>query len=185
MLHGGSGNLENGGSYLTMTSPDGTDFSVVIETAHAQCPVCSANNAAAPGAKDACAGEGPAECAASSVCRVDPGDSSCSTTPVASNVTQSVTIALLGTLARTVQTVHVWHTNNSTRSFFYVGAFSVKDGAITLAVEPESIYTVTTTAGQCCLESGIPFLSENLLEDADGLLLRRGEAACPWPPSVR
>lgn len=113
MLHGGSGDLAQGGSYLTMVSPDGRDFSTIIETGHAHCPVCSANNA----------GGG------------------------ASNVTQRVSIRLLGAVART-ETAQVWHTDNDTRSFVHVGPAVVHAGAVELAVAPESIYTVTTTTGQ-------------------------------------
>ena len=113
MIHSGSGDLAQGGSYVTMVSPDEKDFSMILETGHAHCPVCSANNA--------------------------PG--------VASNVTQTVSIGLLGDLALT-RTVQVWHTDNDTASFAHVGSVPVIAGVISLAVAPESIYTVTTTTGQ-------------------------------------
>ena len=44
MLHGGSGDLAHGGSFLTMVSPDGDHFSTIIETGHAHCDHCPANN---------------------------------------------------------------------------------------------------------------------------------------------
>jgi hypothetical protein len=40
MLHGGSGNLEGGGSYVSMVSPSGADFTVVVETGVAKCGHC-------------------------------------------------------------------------------------------------------------------------------------------------
>jgi hypothetical protein len=85
---------------------------MILETGHAHCPVCAANNAPA----------------------------------VASNVTQVVSIELLGSLAH-AHSVHVWHTNNSSKTFVRSSA-SVDAGVVTLSVEPESIYTVTSTTGQ-------------------------------------
>ena len=41
MLHGASGDLAQGGSFLTMVSPDGKDFSMVVETGHAACHHCN------------------------------------------------------------------------------------------------------------------------------------------------
>ena len=41
MLFSGAGNLSKGGSYLTMVSPDGADFSVIVETGMAACDHCS------------------------------------------------------------------------------------------------------------------------------------------------
>ena len=35
---------------VSTVSPDGSDFSVILETGHAHCPVCSANNAPAAAA---------------------------------------------------------------------------------------------------------------------------------------
>jgi hypothetical protein len=98
-----------------MTSPDGADFSMILETAHAHCNVCSANNAPT----------------------------------VAANATQTVHIHLLGGLAQSHSVLHVWHTNNSTRSFNQLEPLRVDAGGLaTLTVEPESIYTVITTTGQ-------------------------------------
>lgn len=45
MLHSGSGDLKGGGSYVTMVSPSGDAFSVIIETGMAECHHCPANNA--------------------------------------------------------------------------------------------------------------------------------------------
>eukprot|EP01047_Picozoa_sp_COSAG01_P036908 COSAG01_NODE_2902_length_6891_cov_3.810218_8_plen_245_part_00 len=41
---GGSGNLTHGGSYVTLVSPDGDHFSTIVETGHAHCDHCPANN---------------------------------------------------------------------------------------------------------------------------------------------
>lgn len=113
MLHGGSGDLALGGSYVTYVSPNGTHFSTVIETAHAHCNHCPANN--------------------------DP--------KTASTKAQDITIRLLGGLRQAPQ-VYVWHTDNATNTFVNLGSTPVKAGAVTLTIEPASIYTITTTTGQ-------------------------------------
>lgn len=66
---------------------------------------------------------------------------------VASNATQTVRIELLGSLAFG-RTVHVWHTNNSSKTFVHRSVSVNASGVLTLLVEPESIYTVTSTTGQ-------------------------------------
>jgi hypothetical protein len=64
----------------------------------------------------------------------------------ASTVAQKVSITLLGAMALS-KTVHVWHTTPNA-SFVNLGPFPVNAGMVALSVEPESIYTVTSTTGQ-------------------------------------
>lgn len=85
----------------------------IVETGHAGCNHCGANNAAS----------------------------------AASTSTQQLSITLAGDLAST-STVEVWHTSNTTM-FEHTGkGVSVSGGKLTLSVDPESIYTITTTTGQ-------------------------------------
>eukprot|EP01048_Picozoa_sp_COSAG05_P008776 COSAG05_NODE_686_length_7932_cov_3.338823_9_plen_321_part_00 len=93
-------------------SPEADHFSTIIETGHAHCDHCPANN--------------------------DP--------KVASTIAQDISIRVLGVLA---PSVHIWHTDNDTHTFAHVGSFPIKaNGVVTLTVQPESIYTITTTTGQ-------------------------------------
>lgn len=111
ILHGSSGDLVAGGSYLTMVSPGGKDFSMIIETGHAACHHCG----------------------------YDP-NTTASTNP------QIISVTLEGELAR-VSSVTIWHTSPNV-SFVSLGEKPVHSSSITLEVEPESIYTITTTTGQ-------------------------------------
>lgn len=152
MLHTGSGNLAAGGSYVSYLSPNddvGTtlDFSIVIETGHATCPVCAANDQAD---NAACIDKKPNDCKSDPICSFNVTDGgTCSTTKVASSVAQTLRIVLHGELGNSaVRTVNVWHSNNSTKSFVNTGTTAVANGEFVLTVEPESIYTITTTTGQ-------------------------------------
>ncbi len=60
---------------------------------------------------------------------------------------QPQTVQLRPTQGAAGETVHVWQTNAST-TFSHVADLRVVQGAYTLEVQPDSIYTVTTTTGQ-------------------------------------
>ena len=65
----------------------------------------------------------------------------------ASTATQQFSITLTGGLAST-SSVEVWHTSNATM-FEHTGkGTAVSGGKISMSIEPESIYTITTTTGQ-------------------------------------
>ena len=85
----------------------------IVETGHASCNHCGANNAAS----------------------------------AASTNTQRLSITLAGDLASTSK-VEVWHTSNTTM-FEHTGkGLTVSGGKLSMSINPESIYTVTTTTGQ-------------------------------------
>jgi hypothetical protein len=58
---------------------------------------------------------------------------------------QAITLAVKGTLAQAA--LHVWETNNS-RTFEHVGDVQPVDGVFHYTVDPDSLYTFTTTIGQ-------------------------------------
>ena len=62
----------------------------------------------------------------------------------ASSAPQSVTINLVGKLAQATA-VHVWHTTEN-NTFVNKGTLQVKAGAITMEIDAESVYSVTTLA---------------------------------------
>lgn len=85
----------------------------IVETGHASCNHCGANNAAS----------------------------------AASTTTQKLSITLTGDLASTSK-VEVWHTSNTTM-FEHTGkGLKVSAGKLSMSIDPESIYTITTTTGQ-------------------------------------
>ena len=90
------GYLAGKGSYVSLRSPGGRDFSVIVETIEA-------------------------------------------TTP------QDVTFHLTGSLAATA--VHVWETN-SKLNFEHVRDITPRDGSWEITLDPDSLYTFTTTTGQ-------------------------------------
>src|SRR5882757_3012632 len=95
-LDGASGLLPGQGSFVSLRSPNGKDWSVVIETIDAKQP-------------------------------------------------QKITLAVRGGLTST--TIHVWETNKR-RSFEHVGDLEPQDGKFSYTLDPDSLYTFTTTVGQ-------------------------------------
>ncbi len=90
------GFLASGGSYVTLKSPSGKDYSVVIETVNAKGP-------------------------------------------------ERAVFRLSGGLSQ--GTVHVWETNAS-KSFGHVADIQPHEGSFAVTLDPESIYSLTTTTGQ-------------------------------------
>jgi hypothetical protein len=95
-LDGASGLLPGQGSFVSLKSPNGKDWSVVIETIDARQP-------------------------------------------------QKITLAVSGGLS--AATIHVWETNNR-HTFEHVGDLEPQDGKFTYTLDPDSLYTFTTTSGQ-------------------------------------
>jgi hypothetical protein len=95
-LDSASGLLPEQGSFVSLKSANGKDWSVVVETIDAKQP-------------------------------------------------QSVTIAVTAGLSR--DAVHVWETN-SQRTFVHVAEVPSVDGKVSYALDPDSLYTFTTTTGQ-------------------------------------
>ncbi|MGA2448891.1 MAG: galactosylceramidase [Polyangiaceae bacterium] len=95
-LDAASGNLTNGGSYVTMMSPSGGDFSVIAQTYQA-------------------------------------------------TATQNVTFNVTGGLS--TGTVSVW-SSNATAMFEKQASVTQTNGAFTVAMAPNTIYSITTTTGQ-------------------------------------
>lgn len=58
---------------------------------------------------------------------------------------RQITLKLTGNLAAT--TVHVWETN-AQRTFDHAGDVETKNGEVTYTLDPDSLYTFTTTTGQ-------------------------------------
>lgn len=90
------GLLKNGGSYVTLKSPDGQDYSVIIETVQAAAP-------------------------------------------------QEVTFRVSGGLS--TGAVHVWETN-ADKTFEHVSDATPQNGSFSLTLDPDSLYSITTTTGQ-------------------------------------
>ena len=90
------GYLARGGSFVTFLSPDGKDWSSVLESIDARVP-------------------------------------------------QTVQLRPRGALAHAV--VHVWETNSKV-TFQHVADLPLRAGAVTLTLDPDSLYSVTTTTGQ-------------------------------------
>lgn len=88
--------LKDGGSYVTLKSPTGGDYSVVIETVQAAAP-------------------------------------------------QEVTFRVSGGLS--TGAVHVWETN-ADKTFEHVGDVTPQNGSYSLTLDPDSLYSITTTTGQ-------------------------------------
>jgi hypothetical protein len=151
MLVGASGNLAGGGSYVTMVSPQGTDVTIVVETATAQCHHCN----------------------------YDPKRTA-ATAPQTLQVTLPATLiaTLLGArdggplIGSGLPTLHVWRTLSSDNSWFIkqpdinntvwssaatTSATSAASSSaaspspsfsFSITIAPESIYTISTTSGQ-------------------------------------
>jgi galactosylceramidase len=62
-----------------------------------------------------------------------------------SNQPTTMTIAIRGALGN--GTLHVWETNQK-RTFEHVGDITPRDGSFTYTLDPDSLYTITTTTGQ-------------------------------------
>ncbi len=90
------GYLQGKGSFVTLRSPSGSDYSVMIETSQA---------------------EGP----------------------------QRASFRITGGLSQGV--VHVWETN-AAKIFEHVADIVARHGAFTLTLDPQSVYSITTTTGQ-------------------------------------
>ncbi|HEV2498275.1 MAG TPA: family 16 glycoside hydrolase [Terriglobia bacterium] len=86
----------NGGSYVTLKSPDGQDYSVIIETVQATEP-------------------------------------------------QQVSFHIAGGLSTGI--VHVWETN-ADKTFEHVSDVTPEGGSFSLTLDPDSLYSLTTTTGQ-------------------------------------
>jgi O-glycosyl hydrolase len=95
-INSACGYLQGGGSYVTLKSPSGGDYSVVIETVNA-------------------------------------------------TASQRVDFRLAGGLS--AGEVHVWETN-SVRTFDHVADVSPEKGSFSLTLDPDSVYSLTTTTGQ-------------------------------------
>jgi Glycosyl hydrolase family 59 len=95
-LDSASGLLPEQGSFVSLKSPNGKDWSVVVETIDAKQP-------------------------------------------------QNVTITAAAGLSQNA--VHVWETN-SQRTFEHVADVTPVDGKVTYTLDPDSLYTFTTTTGQ-------------------------------------
>ena len=95
-LDAASGLLPDQGSFVSLKSPNGKDWSVVVETIDAKQP-------------------------------------------------QKITLAVKGGL--TLASIHVWETNNQ-RTFEHVGEVEPVDGRFSYTLDPDSLYTFTTTTGQ-------------------------------------
>ena len=95
-LDAASGLLSEQGSFVSLKSPNGEDWSVVVETIDAKQP-------------------------------------------------QKIQLGVKGDFSRV--TVHVWETN-SRRTFEHVTDVSLADGEINYTLDPDSLYTFTTTTGQ-------------------------------------
>jgi O-glycosyl hydrolase len=95
-LDSACGYLAGNGSYITLKSPTGNDYSMVVETVDATAP-------------------------------------------------QEAKFQISGGLS--TDTVHVWETNAS-KTFEKVSDITPQDGSFTITLEPDSIYSLTTTMGQ-------------------------------------
>ncbi len=95
-LDAASGLLPEQGSYVGLKSPNGKDWSVVVETIDAKQP-------------------------------------------------QKITLGVKGALS--LATIHVWETN-SQRTFEHVVDVSPVQGKVSYTLDPDSLYTFTTTTGQ-------------------------------------
>jgi O-glycosyl hydrolase len=91
-----SGHLPEQGSYVSLKSPDGNDWSVVVETIDAKQP-------------------------------------------------QKITIVLPSNSH--TKTIHVWETNDQ-RTFDHVTDIQVVNGKVSYKLDPDSLYSLTTTSGQ-------------------------------------
>ncbi len=90
------GFLRGNGTYVTLRSPSGGDYSVIIETVNAPAP-------------------------------------------------QRVTFRVSGGLSQGL--VHVWETN-ATKTFEHVADLTPQNGAFGVTLDPDSLYSLTTTTGQ-------------------------------------
>lgn len=95
-LDAASGLLPGQGSFVSLKSPNGKDWSVVVETIDAKQP-------------------------------------------------QKIKLGVKGDLSRA--TIHVWETN-SRRTFEHVAEVSLADSEVNYTLDPDSLYTFTTTTGQ-------------------------------------
>lgn len=95
-LNSACGYLKGQGSYVTLRSPSGSDYSVIIETGQAETP-------------------------------------------------QTAVFRVTGGLSDGV--VHVWETN-ATHTFDHVSDLTPRNGSFSLALDPHSVYSLTTTSGQ-------------------------------------
>lgn len=95
-LNSSCGYLKGQGSYVTLESPSGGDYSVIIETSQAEAP-------------------------------------------------QRATFRVADGLSDGV--VHVWETN-ATHTFDHVSDVTPQDGRFSITLDPQSIYSLTTTTGQ-------------------------------------
>jgi galactosylceramidase len=94
-LNGGSGDLQGGGTYVTLKSP-GNDYSVIIETRNAKAP-------------------------------------------------QRIALSIGGGLSR--QPLSVWR-SNAREQFIRQPDLAPANGVVTLTLDPDSVYSLTTTRGQ-------------------------------------
>jgi hypothetical protein len=95
-LDASSGHLPEQGSYVALKSPNGRDWSLVVETIDAKRP-------------------------------------------------QHITLEIKAGLSQS--TVHVWETNGQ-KTFEHISDLSAKNGKIAYSLEPDSLYSLTTTTGQ-------------------------------------
>ena len=123
---GGAGTLLGGGSYVTLVDAESGNFTVVVE-----------------------------KLSAASAC-IRAGSPSYGKTP------ERATLQLAGGLAA-VTGLHVWRTHwafggpgDETEEFAYAGLLPVVGGAVTLDVDMDSVYTLTTLAGGSKGSHGIP-----------------------------
>ena len=73
------------------------------------------------------------------------GDYSVIMETVGAQATQGVTLRVSGGLSQGI--VHVWETN-ATKAFEHVTDILPHDGSFTISLDPDSVYSLTTTAGQ-------------------------------------
>lgn len=126
---GGAGTLIGGGSYVTLIDSASANFTVVVEKLSA---------------------------AAACIRPGSPGPSY-GTTP------ERATFQLAGQLAAAAASLHVWRTHwafggpgDETAEFVYEGTLPVVGGAVTLDIDMDSVYTLTTLAGGRKGSHGIP-----------------------------
>ena len=122
----GAGALASGGSYLTLLNPNSSEFSIVIETASAACHRCRGFT-------------NPAE------------------------VPQTLRIEIPSSVLDVVSTLAVWSTNETHQFEQLQPLQAVADGdtaadtlAFSMLVQPQTLYTITSTTGQQKGEYPVP-----------------------------